>query len=161
MTSFLGDFNSSILALPAYHILSFLPHAYAEYVATQGNLLKWDNRNPRSTTLKANLKERLDADTFATFERAEACHANGMENLPLFATAVILGNVAGLKKEGLGGMNGFAGLYLALRLAYTSVYLTHTTQGPTLLRSGLWIASVGLCFRVIFKAAKALGGAGL
>jgi len=78
---------------------------------------------------------------------------------PLFTSAVILGNMAMLKKEGLGGMNGFAASILALRLAYTAVYLTHKTQGPTAVRSALWAASMGLCLRIIFKAAKALGSA--
>jgi uncharacterized MAPEG superfamily protein len=139
-----------------------------------------DNRNPRSSDLKTKLRERLGPKTFAKYERAEACHANGMENLcvtsvtwrrfgtsadwsvstsPLFTSAVILGNMAGLKKEGLGGLNGFITSFLALRLAYTAVYITHKTQGPTMARSALWAAGVGLCVRVIVKAAKALGGA--
>jgi uncharacterized MAPEG superfamily protein len=84
-----------------------------------------------------------------------------MENLPLFAATVILGNLAGLKKDGVHGMTGFVGFYLALRLAYTGVYIGTDTQGPTSVRTGLWMASVGLCFRVIFEAAKALGAARL
>jgi uncharacterized MAPEG superfamily protein len=76
----------------------------------------------------------------------------------IFATAVVLGNIAGLKKDGLGGMTGFAAMFLAVRAAYTAVYIMHNTQGPTLLRSGLWAVGVGMCFRVIVKAAKALGG---
>lgn len=78
MSSFLGDYNASVLAIPAYVILSILPHSYALNVATRGDLTKWDNRNPRSTTMKAKLKERLDAETYAKYERLEACHANGM-----------------------------------------------------------------------------------
>lgn len=109
--------------------------------------------------MKAKLKDRLSAEEYAKYERLEACHANGMENLPLFATAVVLGNMAGLKRDGLGGMTGFAATFLAIRLAYTIIYVNHTTQGPTLIRSGLWAAGVGLCFRIIVKAAKALGGA--
>lgn len=159
MPSFLYTYNPSILAIPAYHILSVLPHSYALSVATQGKPLTWDNRNPRSSTMKAKLKDRLDPNTFALYERLESCHANGMENLPLFTAAVILGNLAGLKKEGLGGMNGFAASFLAVRVAYTIIYVRTTTQGPTVLRSGLWVAGLGLCFRIILKAAKSLGGA--
>ncbi|KAF2120551.1 hypothetical protein BDV96DRAFT_641224 [Lophiotrema nucula] len=158
MPSFLDTNNPSILAIPAYYMLSVLPHSYALGVATRGKVLTWDNRNPRSTDLKVRLKKDLDPDTYALYERAEACHANGMENLPLFATAVILGNMAGLKKEGLGGMTGFAATYLAIRVVYTAVYLGVKTNGPTIARSGLWIAGFSLCFRIIFKAAKALGG---
>jgi hypothetical protein len=40
-----------------------------------------DNRNPRSSDLKAKVKDRLSPEEFAKYERAEACHANGMENL--------------------------------------------------------------------------------
>ncbi|KAH7080442.1 hypothetical protein BKA63DRAFT_488201 [Paraphoma chrysanthemicola] len=158
MPSFLDTYNPSILAIPAYYILSVLPHSYAINVASQGQLTKWDNRNPRSTDLKAKLKERLPAAEFAKYERLEACHANGMENLPLFATAVVLGNLAGLKKQGLDGLNGFAAMYLAIRVLYTGVYATHETQGLTAARSGLWMAGFALCFRTIFQAARALGG---
>jgi len=157
MISFFDKYNLSIIAIPAYFLLSLLPHGYALSVAAQGKPTKWDNRNPQSSDLKAKLKERLPADAFAQYERAEACHANGMENLPLFATAVILGNMAGLRKEGLGGMTEFATTFLAVRVAYTVVYLTNKTQGPTLLRTGLWALGTGLCFRIILKAAKALG----
>ncbi|KAF2019065.1 hypothetical protein BU24DRAFT_418663 [Aaosphaeria arxii CBS 175.79] len=157
MPSFLDTYNPSILAIPAMHMLSVLPHSYALSVATGGKLAKWDNRNPRSTTMKSKLKERLDSQTYALYERLEACHANGMENLPLFAVAVVLGNLAGLKKDGLGGMTGFAASFLAIRLAYTAVYINNKTQGLTLVRSGLWAAGVGLCWRIIIKSAKALG----
>jgi uncharacterized MAPEG superfamily protein len=34
---------------------------------------------------------------YARFERAEAAHANGLENAPLFIGAVLAGNVAGLE----------------------------------------------------------------
>ncbi|KAF2639816.1 hypothetical protein P280DRAFT_470430 [Massarina eburnea CBS 473.64] len=158
MPSFLDTYNPSILAVPAYYILSLAPHTYALTVATQGKISTWDNRNPRSSDLKTKVKERLDAETFAKYERAEACHANGMENLPLFTAAIILGNMAGLKKDGWGGLAGFAGTFLAVRVAYTAVYLNHTTQGPTWARSALYFAGVGTCFRILFKAAKALGG---
>lgn len=160
MPSFLDPYNPSILAIPAYYILSVLPHSYALCVATNNHPLKWDNRNPRSSQLKATLKEKLDGKTYDLYERAEACHANGMENLPLFATAVILGNMAGLKRDGMGGMAGFAGLFLAVRAAYTVVYLSQKSIGVSLIRSGLWAFGSALCVRVMVKAAKAMGPRG-
>jgi len=157
MPTLLDTYNPSILAIPAYYILSVLPHSYAISIATQGKPLTWDNRNPRSSSLKAQLKETLDADTYAYYERAEACHANGMENLPLFASAVILGNMAGLKRDGIHGLTGFAGLFLAIRIAYTAVYLGTKTNGPTMVRSTLWATGSVLCVRVMLEAARALG----
>lgn len=78
--------------------------------------------------------------------------------MPLFATAVILGNLAGLKKAGLDGMNGFVASFLAVRLAYTGVYVANNNQSRSAVRSLLWLAGVSLCFRKLFQAARALGG---
>jgi hypothetical protein len=83
MSSFLNAYNASILAIPAYWVLSMLPHGLAIRAATEGQLKRWDNRNPRSSDLKAKLKQRLPAEAFARYERLEACHANGMEVLYL------------------------------------------------------------------------------
>lgn len=79
MSFLLTDYNISALAIPAYYILSLLPHTFALRVATQGNLATWDNRNPRSSSMKAQLKEKLPVDVYNKYERLEACHANGME----------------------------------------------------------------------------------
>ncbi|KAI4641644.1 hypothetical protein J4E93_007742 [Alternaria ventricosa] len=103
--------------------------------------------------MKAELKKRLPAETYAKYERMEACHANGMENLPLFMGAVILGNMAGLPQ---GELASFSASFLAVRVAYTAAYITTSTQAPTLVRSGLWIASVSMCFRTIIRAAGAM-----
>lgn len=75
--------------------------------------------------------------------------------MPLFASTVILGNMAGLRSEVL---TKFVASFLAIRLAYTATYATTSTQGPTLIRTGLYFASVALCFQTLIEAAKALGG---
>jgi uncharacterized MAPEG superfamily protein len=79
-----------------------------------------------------------------------------MENLPIFATAIILGNMAGLKKEGISGLNGFAAIFLAVRAIYTATYANHTAQGLTWLRTGLYFTGFSLCLRIMVKSAKAL-----
>lgn len=78
-----------------------------------------------------------------------------MESMPLFTAAIVLGNIAGLKKEDLAS---FSVYFLAVRVAYMAVYATQKTQGLTALRTGIWYVSVGLCFRTIIQAAKAMGG---
>ncbi|KAF1835483.1 hypothetical protein BDW02DRAFT_284097 [Decorospora gaudefroyi] len=154
MASFLDSYNVSVLAIPAYFILSVLPHGLAVFVATQGKFGTWDNRNPRSSDMKAQLKQRLPAKEYAKYERMEACHANGMENLPLFIAAVVLGNMAGLKQDDL---TAFVTAFLAIRVCYTVAYIMTSSQAPTLLRSGLWVAGFSLCFKVIIGAAAAMG----
>jgi uncharacterized MAPEG superfamily protein len=67
--------------------------------------------------------------------------------------AVILGNMAGLPEDELAA---FGTSFLAVRAAYTVAYITTSTQAPTLARSGLWIASVSICFRTLVRAAGAM-----
>lgn len=153
--------NLSLLAIPTYYILSNLPHAYALNVATKGQPLEWDNRCPRSTKLKADLQSKLSEEQFARYERAEACSANLYENLPLFASAIIVGNMAGLKKDGWAGLNAFVGAYLGLRAAYAVAYIGIGDNKLSYLRSGLWVASFSLCFRVFGEAARVLGSKGV
>lgn len=155
MSSIFETYSPSVLAIPAYFVLAMLPHGWAINVASQGKLSMWDNRNPRNTDMKAKLKARLPAETYAKYERLEACHANSMESLPLFTAAIVLGNIAGLEKKDL---TSFAAYFLAVRVAYMAIYATHKTQGPTALRTGVWYVGVGLCFKTIVQAAKAMGG---
>lgn len=152
--------NLSILAIPAYYILSFLPHAYGVNVATRGKTSEWENRSPRSKSLKERLQSTLTTEEYRRYERAEASSANLYENMPLFASAVIVGNMAGLKQEGLSGMNGFAAAYLGLRAAYALAYIGIDDNSLSYIRSGLWVASWSLCFRVFVLAAKVLANKG-
>ncbi|KAL6706502.1 hypothetical protein ACN47E_005441 [Coniothyrium glycines] len=157
MSAFLSGYDLSVLAIPAFYVLSMAPHIFAIRTATQGNMSRWDNRNPRSTTMKAKLQKQLSPDVFARYERYESCHKNGLESLPLFVSAVVLGNLAGLKRD---EMSTFAASFLAVRLLYTVVYTTHTTQGMGGLRTGIWYVGSILCFRTIIRAAGALGSRG-
>jgi uncharacterized MAPEG superfamily protein len=153
--------NLSILAIPTYFILAFAPHVYALNIATSGKARDWRHCNPRSATLKTQLKETLSDSDFELFERSEASSANLYENLPLFASAVIVGNMAGLKKEGWGGLNAFAGMYLGVRAIYALVYIGTSKNKFSPLRTWLWAASWVLCFRIFGQAAKRLGGKGI
>lgn len=149
----LNNYSPSILAIPAYHLITLVPHAIAVGIGSKGQPLKWDNRNPRSSSLKEKVKQKLDAESFAAYERAEACQANGFENAPLFFASIIAGNVAGLDQSDL---NIFAGGYLALRVLYTVFYLRTNTQLPTIVRSSAWVGMVGMCWAILLKSASAM-----
>lgn len=103
--------NYSFYSIPVYWFLALVPHAYAvrfnifqttEYssidswqvaVARKANKGFWDNTNPRNT---GYLEKNIPKEALAKYERAEAAHANGMENAPYFIGAVLAGNLAGL-----------------------------------------------------------------
>jgi uncharacterized MAPEG superfamily protein len=149
----LQSLNLSILSIPASYVLAFAPHSYAANLASGGNLLNIDNRSSRSSSHKDNLKIKLDAETHARYERAEAASANAYENLPILVAAILAGNMAGLPKR---RMDTFAIGFLAVRAAYTIAYIKTRTQGWSFLRSALWATSLAMSFGVLYESAVKL-----
>ena len=89
--------NYSIYAIPAFWLLAFAPHLYSGALIHRGTNGRLDNANPRGTSFAEMYKKSLDRATLGKVERARAAEANAFENLPVFAAAVICGNMAGLK----------------------------------------------------------------
>ncbi len=145
--------NYSVYAIPLYWVFSILPHLYAVNVASHGNPSKWDNRNPRASGLKSSLAKNLSPTTYARYERAEAAHYNSLESFPLFAAAVVLGNVARLPA---GTLNTFVVGFGVVRAAYSAAYVTTARQEFTWFRTGLWFVATGWSVSVLWKAAAAL-----
>lgn len=106
----------------------------------------------------------------AKYERAEAAHANGMENAPYFIGAVLAGNLAGLSackyvsncifntsdQPILATMNMLTGAYIGLRVIYNVLYINTTTLKNSRARSLVWIAGTFTLFTLYFKAANRL-----
>jgi uncharacterized MAPEG superfamily protein len=145
--------NFSIIAIPVYYVLALLPHAHALRVATLGKPEKWDNRNPRSVTLKADLRAKLPAEIFAQYERCEAASANCYENMPVFGLAILAGHVAKVDKAVI---DQFAFRFLLVRTAYVWSYMTTSSQKWSYVRTVLYFYSIYQCFKMYARAAKAL-----
>ncbi|KAL3422664.1 hypothetical protein PVAG01_06821 [Phlyctema vagabunda] len=157
--------NYSVYGIPVYYLLSLYPHGYAMKQVSKalpgGIKSAYDNRNPRAASSTDAIRRQVPADVFAVYERAESAHKNGMENFPLIATAIVLGNVAKLSPRTL---NTTVACYLLTRVGYTYMYITSTTRKRSLVRTAVWNAGVGLCLFLIVKAAgklKDLEGLGL
>lgn len=88
--------NYSIYAIPAFYILALAPHVYSGALLNRGTNGRMDNANPRGSSFSELAKKSLDKATYARFERTKAAGANSFENIPLFASAVICANMAGL-----------------------------------------------------------------
>lgn len=152
------SFNLPLLCIPAYYVLAAYPHGHAVIVAAKGNLQRHDNRNPKSAQNTENLKKRLSAREFAAFERAESCHRNALENMPLFIAAIFAGLLAEQKVgEGEIGLIEFAVGWMLLRVLYTINYLVTETVQWSYLRSVLYFISTFWAFYLIGSAAFALG----
>ena len=90
--------NYSVYAIPAFYILGIGPHLYSAFLIYRGTNGRFDNVNPRGTSQSEVCKKSLDRATMARVERAKAAHVNALECLPLFASAVICANMAGLER---------------------------------------------------------------
>ena len=73
-------------------------------------------------------------------QRLVHAHANCMENLPLFASVIL---VAGLTGK-LGVTDPLAGWYLALRIGQSVVHLTGTSAWQVLIRFSLFFLQLGI-----------------
>lgn len=157
--------NLAIISIPAYYILSVVPHSMALSIATQGDLAKLDNRNPRSSTHIESLRQKLSPEEFARFERCEAAHKNNFESFPLYATAVFAGLLAdGVGKGGiLTGKTAseatmkYVYSFLAVRLAYNVAYVSTSRNKYSWIRSALWAAGLALSGQQFWRAAQILG----
>ena len=115
------------------------------------------NISPRSSKNISSLEQKLGSTVFARWERAEAAHQNSLENLPLFAAAVLAGVLAEKYGKTDVGTSTFAGLWLVIRSLYVVLYITTTTIRYSFLRSGAWFAGTVLAIRQFWKSAVALG----
>ncbi|ETS85990.1 hypothetical protein PFICI_04015 [Pestalotiopsis fici W106-1] len=142
--------NYSLLAIPAHWLISIAPHAYALQLIKNATNGRWNNANPRGSTWGAEMQRTVSAEVLARFERAEAAHHNGLENLPFFAAAVLTAQVAGVDREVI---DTHAALFLAARVVYTFMYINIAKGKASFARSGIWALSCFLCLSLFVKAA--------
>ncbi|KKY21747.1 putative membrane-associated eicosanoid glutathione metabolism protein [Diplodia seriata] len=133
----------ALLSIPAMWVVSIYPHMYAVNLIKSANNNHWDNTNSRGSAWSEKLKQAVPADVLARFERAEAAHRNGLENLPLFGLAVLSAEWAAVPE---GTVAATAWAYIAMRIVYNALYLNVTDLKKSFARSGLWVVSslVGL-----------------
>jgi uncharacterized MAPEG superfamily protein len=159
--------NYPLLAIPAYYIFSITPHAYAAAILNQSGY-KVDNTNPKASLSPSAVKGKVPEAVFGRYQRAENAQNNNIEQLPLFAVAVLASIVAervagpSIKIGGTGdldptGLTTFVGTFFAVRVAYTAAYVLIEDQAKSFGRSALWAVGSGLSMYQIYKAAQLLG----
>lgn len=145
--------NYSIYALPAFYVLALLPQFYSTILINKATNGRFDYLNPRGASSVSAYQISTDAATFAKYERARAAHNNALENLPLFFTAVICANMAGLD---INTVNAVSASFLALRTAHALVYVFVVDRKLSLARTPIWMSSVGCCLYLLVKAGNVL-----
>jgi uncharacterized MAPEG superfamily protein len=150
-------FNWPLLSIVVHHIIALWPHVYAMRIAHRGKFADFDNRNPRGIAHQECIRKKLGSEDFATYERAEACHKNSMENLPLHIAVV----VAGLYAEKLSGrdlgLNAYAEGSIDVRIMYTIAYLRSDSRNMSYFRSVVYNLGVIWAWGVIVACAYIVG----
>jgi uncharacterized MAPEG superfamily protein len=117
--------NVPLISIPLYYILAIVPHGYALVKASKGNIKAHHNENPRGAAYAEVLKKKLSVRELAAFERAESCHKNHMENMPLFVAVIFAGLLANTRLgEDSVGLNRFVYGWMITRVLYTVAYIT-------------------------------------
>ncbi|KAJ5763306.1 hypothetical protein N7533_001987 [Penicillium manginii] len=100
-----------------------------------------------------NLKGKIPTQVWDKLARARGAHLNAMEGLPMFAVAMLAGNLAKLPAKDL---NYMALDYLAARALYTAVYMGVKSELGSYLRTGIWAWSISIPIWVLIRAGKAV-----
>jgi len=108
-----------------------------------------------------------NAHSFQKYQRAENAHSNSVEQMPLFAAAVLASIVAerttarGMGREVMSGdatgLTTFVSAWFAIRALYVVSYVQIADASKSVIRSSIWAVGTGLAFYQVYKAAALLG----
>jgi len=91
----------------------------------------------------------IDSTTKGRIIRAESAQQNGFENVGLFATAVVAGNMARLDSTSL---NILSVGYVLSRIVYSYIYIHNTTAGLAMTRTLVFISGVAMIWSLFILA---------
>ena len=104
---------------------------------------------------------------FQKYQRAENAQSNNIEQMPLFAVAVLSSIIAErTTATGIGrdvvqgdatGLSTFIGAWFVVRSLYAVSYVQIEEHSKSFIRSGLYAIGTGLAGYQIYKAAALLG----
>ncbi|KAH6648278.1 membrane-associated, eicosanoid/glutathione metabolism protein [Truncatella angustata] len=161
-----NSLNYPLLAIPAYYVFSLVPHVYTG-VLLRSNGYRVNNANPKASLSPSAVQGKVPDAVFQKYQRAENAHSNNMEQLPLFASAVLASIIAeratlkgfgeSVRGEDPTGVLAFIGTWFIVRALYNVAYIQIADRSKSFLRSALWAVGSGLAGYQIYKAAQILG----
>ncbi|KAL4973162.1 hypothetical protein BDW66DRAFT_168856 [Aspergillus desertorum] len=145
--------NYSIHSIIAAYGIGLIPHGY--YLVTMMANARGLASNILPRENLSTLKSSLPAQVWTKLAKARGAHLNAMENVPLFAVAMLAGNVAKLPANEL---NTLSLEYLGARLLYMAAYMGARSETVSYVRTGLWAWSVSIPILALVKAGRAFDG---
>ncbi|KAI9884182.1 MAG: hypothetical protein M1823_004021 [Watsoniomyces obsoletus] len=153
MSSIATPQDWSFYSIVAAFTLSAIPAAYSYGLLTISSRGRMQNTRPRAN-LDA-LKGKIPDDVWKKCYRARCAHFNALENLPIFAAAVLGSRLGGLP---IATVNGVALQYLGLRAIYTVLYINTTKDPYSFLRSAVWFYCTFLPLQLLYKTGQFVNG---
>ncbi|KAL4248320.1 Membrane associated eicosanoid/glutathione metabolism-like domain superfamily protein [Pleurotus pulmonarius] len=138
----------SLYSIPAAWFCAFYPNTLKFLVIDK--TVGYDNTNPRSNLAKSKGSDKLKPDVVAKLQRMEGAHQNGNEAFPLWAAAVITGNMVGLDHCTL---NICSIAYIGLRLLYNYIYINHNSFMKGSARSIVFFTALPIPLWLLVKSA--------
>ncbi|OJJ59878.1 hypothetical protein ASPSYDRAFT_903118 [Aspergillus sydowii CBS 593.65] len=139
--------NYSVHSIVAAYGVGLIPHGYyfVKMMANANGMAS--NILPRENL--SNLKGKVTDKVWTRLAKARGAHLNAMENVPLFAVAMLAGNVAKLPTKEL---NVLSLEYIGVRLLYMATYMGARSEAISYVRTGLWAWSVSIPILALIKA---------
>ncbi|KAJ7449411.1 hypothetical protein B0H11DRAFT_1816716 [Mycena galericulata] len=141
----------SFYSLPAAWLTAFFP-VVLKTVAIQ-RTKGYNNVAPRGNIQRISGDKAIPPELAARIARMEGAHLNGYENFPLWATAVLAGNFAGVDNYTL---NIISIAYVCGRILYNFIYINQSTRLHSSLRTLTWFSVSALPIYLLFAAAGKL-----
>ncbi|KAJ4339761.1 hypothetical protein N0V87_002961 [Didymella glomerata] len=161
-----SSLNYPLLSIPAYYVFSIIPHMYAGSILASAGY-KVNNANPKASLSPDAVKGKVPDEVYQKYQRAENAQSNNIEQLPLYAAAVLASIIAervtarGLGNAAVGddvtGLTTFITVFMAVRAAYVVSYISIADHSKSFIRSSFWAIGAGLTGYQIYKAAALLG----
>ena len=142
--------NISLHTIPFAWLIAITPRIWARrtYISLHNKDL--DLHHPRNFSATLSEDTDLDAQNRGRLLRAEAAMDNGLDNIGLFAAAIVAGNSAGLSPRVL---NALSVGYLGSRVIYNYVYIQDWVGA----RVASFFGGLGMCFALLIMAGKRFG----
>lgn len=134
---------------------------YANAILTS-NGYKPNNANPKASMSPSEVKGKVPNDVFEKYQRAENAQSNNIEQMPIYAVAILASIIA--ERATIRGQTGadtgltsFITSWFAVRTLYNLAYVYISDHTTSFFRSTMWATGFGLSAYQIYKAAQILG----
>ncbi|KAF2766640.1 hypothetical protein EJ03DRAFT_174756 [Teratosphaeria nubilosa] len=142
--------NFSLQSIPLAFGLSFAPHLYYTSGLMLASKGKMSIAQPRSNL--ETWKSKLSPNVWSHLARARGAHLNSMEVFPLFAAAMVAGNVAKLPVEDL---NRSAMWFLGTRTLYMALYMGISNDVLAFARTAVYAWSIAIPVVSLWRSGQA------